>query len=258
MQDNPGKTAHEAEKMRAEETGTDTGLSAVDGRTGDWRANLMFVGFAALVYFLTFQALEISAASSHNVSALMQSIHHLIAALVVTLSWLVLRAHRKAKQSRRALKAERVQTQHMQALLKAHKQGLDTHAIISVADPAGVIVHVNDRFCEISQYSREELVGQTHDLLNSGYHPKGFFGQMFKAIAAGEPWSEEVCNRAKDGSLFWVAMTIIPVRDAKDHLIEILSILTDITAIKQKSRELRKSNEILHTTFDNYPGGISA
>ena len=100
---------------------------------------------------------------------------------------------------------------------KAIRAALDNSADVAITDAKGRILFVNDRFCELSKYSREELLGQTHRIVNSGVHPKEFFQELWQTISSGKTWSGEVCNRAKDSDLFWEMTTITPVigRDGK-------------------------------------------
>jgi PAS domain S-box-containing protein len=122
---------------------------------------------------------------------------------------------------------------------------VDQHAIVSIADIDGNITDVNDKFCEISGYQRDELIGANHRMVNSGFHPDEFFVDMWSTISEGRVWHGEICNRAKKGELYWVESTIVPFLDKDGLPYQYISMRTDITHIKSVEAALRTSEERL-------------
>ncbi len=142
----------------------------------------------------------------------------------------------------RRYRQDRVQAEEMRATLyerERQQQAVDAHAIVSTADVTGIIVYVNDRFCKVSGYSRNELLGQNHRIVKSGEHPPEFYADMWRTIARGNIWRGEVCNRRKDGSLYWVETSIVPFLDSNGKPYQYVSIRTDITHIKESELRLR-------------------
>lgn len=131
------------------------------------------------------------------------------------------------------------------------KFALDQSSILAITNQKGNILSVNERFCEISQYSHDELIGQNHRILNSSYHTKEFFKQMWATIGKGEVWKGEIRNKAKDGSFYWVDTTIVPFLNQLGKPYQYVSIRNDISDRKKMEEDILESEKKYRLITEN-------
>lgn len=174
-------------------------------------------------------------------------------ALLVALHRSVI-AHRRSAQ---LAKAARARAESAIGELSTYRVALDQHSIVAITDARGVIVDVNDAFCRISQYSRAELLGNNHRIINSGRHPKAFWTSMYRTISAGRIWHGEICNRAKDGSFYWVDTSIVPFRNPDGSIARFVAIRTDVTDRKLLETSLTDERAQLAAFVEHAPAALA-
>ncbi len=129
------------------------------------------------------------------------------------------------------------------AEMNSYRIALEEHAIVAVTDPKGKITYASDKFCAISKFDRSELIGQSHDLVNSEHHPKSFYDDIWRTISSGKLWRGQILNRAKDGTPYWVDTSIVPFKDAQGKISQYIGVRTDVTHIKETLTTLERHQE---------------
>ncbi len=138
--------------------------------------------------------------------------------------------------------------------LEFQKFALDRSSIVAITDENGIITYVNDKFCELSQYSREEIIGKTHKVVNSGHHSAEFFQNLWSTISQGKVWTGEIKNRCKNGNFYWVYTTIVPFLNDEGKPYKYVAIRSDITARKEAEETLQATVNELHQTSQQLRG----
>ena len=190
---------------------------------------------------------QITKANSNEITQLREQVIELKELLAMR-EQEVIKKSAQLDQAMMELHQKNIQIEKILQELQDIKSALDQSTILAMTDTKGVITLVNEKFCQMSKYSREELIGKDHRIINSGYHTRRFFMEMWKTISNGKIWRGEVKNRAKDGSFYWVDTTIIPFLDDQGKPYQYLSIRSDIT--RQKIFKSQAEQEYLRAITD--------
>lgn len=169
------------------------------------------------------------------------------------ISLLELNLNLKAKGQ---IEVEKKLLQEYHAKVRDFGRALDEKGIVAITDTKGIITYVNDEFCKISKYSREDLIGKTHKLVNSGLHPKEFFLDLWATIKSGKVWKGEIRNQTKDGNFYWVDTTIVPFFNSNGEIYQYLAMRTEITKSKMLEQEHFNQSEFNQKVIDFIPGMI--
>ena len=123
-------------------------------------------------------------------------------------------------------------------------ESMNQHAIVSLTDASGKISFVNDKFCRVSGYSRPELIGRNHRILKSGQHAQSFYQDLWRSVAHGHIWHGEICNRNKEGGLYWLDTTITPFLDQQGKPYQYLAIRTEVSTYKEQEKALQEAQRL--------------
>lgn len=139
-------------------------------------------------------------------------------------------------------------------LLQAYEQAIDENIISSITDTKGVIVHVNKKFCEVSKYSADEILGKNHNIIKSGFHSHTFFKNLWETIGSGQVWHNEIKNKAKDGSFYWVDTVIVPIKNHQNvntHYLSLRTLITTRKLLEKNKEQYVSSLEVLLVMTSN-------
>lgn len=186
-----------------------------------------------------------------KVSDQMFFFNRIASVFAVIITTLLAVQHRNLFEKTNAEKEEHIRLiEETNSKLEAMQQAIDTQILSSITDTKGTIIYANKKLCEICKYSKDELLGQNHRIINSGYHPNEFFKQMWQTIASGNMWHGEIRNKAKDGTFYWVDSVILPVKNKNGKIFQYLSMRMEITDKKQMEETLLKEKqEMEHFTY---------
>ena len=176
----------------------------------------------------------------------------LFAAIVTPVIWFVLlRMLRQRQDIQRDLASKNADLTLTLKRFQQMRMAIDEHATVAITDPQGTITDVNEAFCRISGYGREELLGQNHRILNSGFHSAEFYAEMWRAIRQGETWHGQIRNRRKGGTFYWEKSTVVPFLDEKGQIETYIAIRYDITARLQAQHALKQERALLLKIFES-------
>lgn len=218
-----------------------------------------FIGYVALLQeSITLQSKEEIQTLNQHVLHKRNKIYYVYGGTLFILAILgiaIFAATRNIKRITNETIRSNLQLKESLQLVHNYKDALDASSVVSITDPEGIILYVNDRFCEESKYTREELVGKNHRMLNSGYHPKTFFKELWDTVKSGRIWTGEVRNKAKDGEIYWTNATIVPLMDEFNHPFQFLVIRSNITKRKQAELKIIENDLKYRRTLDNLMEG---